>query len=411
MSARKAIGPITHSLSKEHKASAGSNRDPDGAYATTALKLAKLGLAPIPVNEKKPAIRNWSSGKWFIKESEIRKLQQTHADSNIGLVTGSPSRIFVVDIDRKTTTGSRLSDEEFRQLAAQMLARFGDTPVIVDTPSGGCHLVYKYNNERSANLRKYGLAVDLLGPGRMVVCPPSSRSEIGEYRFRLGGFEKYAELPTIKPSTLNDLKHPPTSRCVEPIKRGTVSVGERNDQMFRYGMGQVSASETSEELIDVLETWIEDNCEILPTHRISRAEIYQTARSLWSYRTNHTLRLVGGPAYLQIDESGLLAFDGDADAFMLWSKLKICHGVRQEPFAISVPHMVEHQVIPNWARYRYRKAIKSLLGLNLLTRTYEGGRGPGDPHKYRLLGHFGKGAKNGNNITNIVLGHKSPSQR
>ena len=90
----------------------------------------------------------------------IRRFATKHGDANIGIIT-SLSGLTVADVDE----AGRDADEIIR--------RAGDTPLITRTPSGGLHLWYRSNGERSANLRSVGLAVDVKGSSAgIIIVPP-----------------------------------------------------------------------------------------------------------------------------------------------------------------------------------------------------------------------------------------------
>jgi Bifunctional DNA primase/polymerase, N-terminal len=124
-------------------------------FAEWAVPLAERGLAVIPCpgdDGKSPrgAIKGYHRWEKGPGPDTIRRLAADHGDANIGIIT-SLSGLTVADVDE----GGRDADEIIR--------RAGDTPLITRTPSGGLHLFYRSNGERSANLRRSGLAVDVKG--------------------------------------------------------------------------------------------------------------------------------------------------------------------------------------------------------------------------------------------------------
>ncbi len=90
----------------------------------------------------------------------MRQLVERFPNANIGIVTGL-SNLTIVDIDDPN-------------LVDDMLLRFGETPIITQSPSRGAHLWYTSTGERNANLRvSANLPVDIKGKGGILVIPPS----------------------------------------------------------------------------------------------------------------------------------------------------------------------------------------------------------------------------------------------
>jgi hypothetical protein len=112
-------------------------------------------------------------------------------DANIGVSCG-PSGVVVVDIDDPS-------------VIEDLLRRFGPTPLITSTPSGGRHLWYRNRNrQRSRNLRRsHGLAVDIKAAGGFVVVPPSVRPRDGaRYAIVQGDWRCIRRLPAFRPEAL-----------------------------------------------------------------------------------------------------------------------------------------------------------------------------------------------------------------
>jgi len=125
----------------------------------------------------------------------MRQLVLRFPEANIGILTG-PSRLCVVDVDS--------TDE---RLVAEMLRRFGITPLMIETPSGGKHLYFRLSGEYCRNLRKSdGLPVDIKATGGFLVVPDSIRlcgEHAGKpYRIVKGAWDEVARLPPIKPGSL-----------------------------------------------------------------------------------------------------------------------------------------------------------------------------------------------------------------
>ena len=335
---------------------------PDGPFAREALHLRKLGLAPIPCggdDGKVPAIRTrtWNGAP---REETYRQLVRRFRDENIGLLTG-PSRLFVVDIDQ-----ARLADD--------MIRRFGATPLMVQTPSGGVHLYYRAQGERCANLRQSeGLPVDLKGVGGLVIAPPSRRLT-GEHEGKLysivqGRWEDVARLRPVKPGSL------PTNRqsVPKPMPEGT-----RGNELFRHAMIEARSCDTFEQLLDKLRWINEESCQ----PPVEDARVVRTANSAWRYQQVGR-NFVGNGAKRQVFNfvSEIEAFQkarGGSDACLLLQVLRTVH-FDGGPFALSPRSMARDGVMAGWSERQFREARELLIDIGSLVMVHQGGRGPHDP--------------------------------
>jgi hypothetical protein len=105
--------------------------------------------------------------RWLSPDSPaLQTWAEKFPDANIGILT-KLSGVTIIDVDSP-------------DLSEDMANRFGPTPMITGTPSGGQHRWYRGTGERSTNLRRSeGLAVDVKAGGDsrggFVVVPPSLR--------------------------------------------------------------------------------------------------------------------------------------------------------------------------------------------------------------------------------------------
>ena len=183
-------------------------RDADGdpqpialtPYASAAAELALRGLTPIPVggeDGKKPLVK-WPRRRLAPESPAIKQWAEKFASANVGILT-KPSSVTVIDVDDPG-------------LLPNMEERFGATPLVTRTPSGGGHLWYRAQGEGSRNLRRSeGLPVDVKaggsGQGGFVVVPPSVRPSgphAGKpYRFERGSWDDLRRLPSIRAGSLS----------------------------------------------------------------------------------------------------------------------------------------------------------------------------------------------------------------
>lgn len=134
------------------------------AVKNKALEYAMTkGFSVIPVGSDKVPLIKWREFENRIAEpEEIEAWFKKWPNANIGIVTGKISNITVVDIDVKDTP--HMSPEIFPATHT------------VDTPSGGSHLYYDYQDGIKNVARGWDNlpGVDIRNDGGYVVAPPSS---------------------------------------------------------------------------------------------------------------------------------------------------------------------------------------------------------------------------------------------
>lgn len=105
----------------------------------------------------------------------IGSVDELRAGYNIGLLTGSSSGFFVLDVDPKNGGDARL---------AELVAQYGPLPVtlVVRTGSGGVHYYFQLPDDFTPTISRGRLPVglDIRGEGGQVVAPPSV-SSFGAY--------------------------------------------------------------------------------------------------------------------------------------------------------------------------------------------------------------------------------------
>jgi DNA-binding XRE family transcriptional regulator len=289
--------------------------------------------------------------------------------ANIGIITDL-SGVTVVDIDDAS-------------LVEPMTTRFGDTPLKTASPSGGVHLWYCHNGEKSGSLRdSEGLAVDVKGRAGLIIVPPSVRPEgphAGKpYRFLTGSWDDLKRLPAIRPGSL------PGDRdtAAGPVtKLHAVRQGQRNDTLFRMLLRQARSCDDFEALVDVART-IADDFE----PPLADGEVIKTARSAWDYETNPAKENWAGRGQrIYLTESEIPTLLENPDALALYVKLKMAQGGDPAPRAVCPKAMAEAELIPGWRdKRRYKRARDWLVGKGLLRLSHQGGRGAGDPSLFTL---------------------------
>ena len=130
-----------------------------------ALELATMGLAVFPLRGKKPTTAHGCKDATTAPDL-IRRAWRAHPGANIGVATGSPSGVFVVDIDGPAGEAA-LSTLE---------TAHGALPPTVEVRTGrGRHLYFEMPTGRlvANSTAKLGPKIDVRGEGGYVVAPPS----------------------------------------------------------------------------------------------------------------------------------------------------------------------------------------------------------------------------------------------
>ena len=211
-----------------------------------ALAQARQGFHVFPLRPggKTPAIRNWQS-RATLDRGQIRRWWADNSGKNIGIATGSPSGIMVIDLDAAKTPGQPHGRQSLAALARDRGETIPRRTRTVVTAGGGQHLYFRLPPE--VDLRNtaghLGRHVDTRGTGGYVVGPGSV---INGRRYRLTidvpplpipGWLLQELLP--KPPVATPPVAPRCSAYVDAVLRGEAerveqaAVGTRNHTLFR----------------------------------------------------------------------------------------------------------------------------------------------------------------------------------
>lgn len=147
--------------------------------AAAALRYANLGIPVFPCvpGGKQPLTPNGFHDATSLARVVHGWWQRT-PDANIGLPTGTPTGVLVVDVDVHSGASGFAAFERARREG------FGDAWAwLVRTPSGGLHAYYP--NVRGQEQRSWqvpGAHIDFRGDGGYVIAPPSRIAVDGEIR-------------------------------------------------------------------------------------------------------------------------------------------------------------------------------------------------------------------------------------
>jgi len=315
-------------------------------FLSHAPNYAEYGLTVFPVggeNGKISQVKNWRK----FGPHTWEKLPSKYENNNIGIVN---KILTIIDIDDP-------------KLYHKCLARFGDTPIKIKTPSGGFHLWYKANGEQRRT-RTDGLRVDVLGKGGFAVAPPSVRPSGGNYHFIEGDVTDIPNLPTIKPGALHD---PQTN----PATQG--NTGQRNDKLFKFCLKAARQVKSENELAEKALT---ENTSFKPPLDIT--EVHRIVKSAWDYQISG--KNISGSNKMIIDLD-MLTLSDEPTALTLLLNLVRNHGAKNKSFAIDQEQV--RQLLGWGDRRRVANSIKILIERGLIQYVGKGGN-TGRAHQYRL---------------------------
>lgn len=337
-------------------------------FGEAAKPLTDQGLVVLPCpgsNGKSPKGAVQGFNKWEGPRSAafIDQMSRRWPHANIGIIAGA-SGLTVIDVDGG------------EDIAKAMMKALGETPVVVETPSGGRHLYYRHNGERNANLRpRY--PVDIKATAGVVVVPPSVDVRSGRtYRFHRGSFEDLYKVPMIDAKALEALVPNPYR------KESQLARGNRNNGLFKLGLRFARQSKTADELLAALSAANQTLVFPVPDEEIGRI-----ARSAWQYQSKGS-NWVGQAPIAPVSRAileRLRNIDGAVDALWLYCILQHNHGGKNGEHAFAaVPEAISRAGLVPFSGHRVRRGLKNLVGVGLLVRSHEGGAGQHDPAKFML---------------------------
>ncbi|MFL5280095.1 MAG: bifunctional DNA primase/polymerase [Rhodopila sp.] len=331
----------------------------------------RLVVIPVGGEDGKRPLTKWQNRRKPYGPKVVGQVVSEHGSDNIGLLCGV-SGVTLVDIDDPA-------------LMSQMVARYGETPLITETPSGGMHLWYRHGGEPCGNLRtSEGLPVDIKAKGGFVVIPPSVRTSgphAGKpYQFLRGSWDDLPRLPTMKSDGIAPERRQRNMGAHIPRNTGAhIPQGTRNNTLFRELMRQVKGCDTFDDLLD-LASHINAECET----SLGDNEVLRTAKQVWKYETSGG-NWFGREPEVHVKVSDLHILYENPDALALHIKLMEEHGGQRSVFTLAPKAMASAETIPGWRDCRrYRRARDWLIERGFLIMEHKGGAGIGDPSRFRF---------------------------
>lgn len=194
-----------------------------------ALQYAQRGLAVFPVKEKDKTPLTKNGCKDAIKDAEtIQRWWSQIPHANIGIATGEPSGLWVLDID----------GEEGEDSLKALEAAHGALPHTMEahTGGGGRHLYFALPQglEISNSAGKVGFKIDVRGNGGYVVAPPSIHKSGRKYAWSVDSADNMAMAPEWLLKMIV-LAAKPSEFCQTDFlnELGDIPEGRRNDTLTR----------------------------------------------------------------------------------------------------------------------------------------------------------------------------------
>jgi predicted P-loop ATPase len=173
------------------------------------------GFAVTPLRDKVPTKKGWQNNF------------NTSGDNFDGVTSAGwviPKDYVVMDVDNHSADGTKLGSDNLKRLSAHYgFDFFKNAGVIVNTASGGYHLYYKTDTDKSIlNSLADFPSVEFKHIGRQVVIPHSVLSDGRKYRYHIlsRSFEDVIPLPE---NILNDLTRGTAAPKIETVTKEETS--------------------------------------------------------------------------------------------------------------------------------------------------------------------------------------------
>lgn len=208
-----------------------------------ALNYWKQGWNVIPVDkEKRPKVRWEQYQRRKVSKKDIERWWKEWPDANIGVITGSISRLVVIDIDEEQGIGHV---EPFLN---------GETLKAV-TGGGGIHLYFKHPGGRVPNAVRMFPGVDCRGDGGYVVVPPSIHKNGQAYIWDNEGVN-VSELPEALLSQVQKSK----KKLSTDDWSTELQKGKRDEELTRRAGKLLQIGIPAHEALSMLKAWNQQHC-------------------------------------------------------------------------------------------------------------------------------------------------------
>lgn len=338
----------------------GTGGQPPEPFRMFAEKYLDAGLSVFPCGRddgKKPLVKWGRLQSKLISSKGLDSWLRKHSMANIGIVTGQLSNLTIVDSDDPSMNVNAL------------FQIYGETPLVVQTPSGGYHLYYSHNGERSS--QNPDMKIDIRGQGGFVVAPPSFNPVTGEiYHFCMGDIWDFDNLPAIENNK--------SLHKNDDVRNSIKTKGERNNSLFHHLKASAPDCSNFEALACAANAYNQSN--LFPS--LDDSEVMRIVASIWSYKEAGKLFQQGRHTLLlPVDKIERIKFQYPR-AMAMYIDLLSCHGHSDKPFSIGLKGYAKRS---RWSDKTVAQARDILLQNGVIQCLYNGGRYKGDSSKYCFL--------------------------
>jgi len=208
-----------------------------------ALRYWERGWNIIPVDrDKKPKVKWEQYQHRRVSKKDIERWWTEWPDANIGIITGSISRLVVVDID----------DEEGIEHIKPFLN--GET-LKATTGGGGVHFYFRHPGGHVPNTVRMLPGVDCRGDGGYVVVPPSVHKNGQVY---VWGNEE-ANISEFPETLLSHVQKSKKKLSVEDWST-EVQKGKRDEELTRRAGKLLQVGIPAHEVLSMLQSWNLNHC-------------------------------------------------------------------------------------------------------------------------------------------------------
>lgn len=245
---------------------------PENKTLKTALSLLSSGFSVIPAHGKQP-IGTWQDYQRKLKTAgELERDFINFSNTNIGIVTGKISNIFVLDID----------GYEGEESLSKLEKKYKPLPPSVEVITGGDgrHIYFHYpkDNEVKNSAGKIGYKLDIRGNGGFVICPPSVHKSGKQYHWSVDCTEDISPAPewllnlvTTQPKNMEATSSADWSKLAQGVAEGS-----RNESIARLSGLLLRRYIDPHLVLELCLAWNESRCK----PPLSNCEVTKTINSI-----------------------------------------------------------------------------------------------------------------------------------
>lgn len=304
-----------------------------------------FSVVPVEYGGKKPLVK-WKKYQTVLpEEEEIRRWFKNPA--NIAIVTGSISKIVVIDVDDRNTVPDWLRDVN----------------TWVCSTGRGYHFYFKINEEVIPTT-KLSKQIDLKGEGSYVIAPVSLHPSGHIYKWKKfikNGIEFPADFELVRDHVLEMMKKSTleSSRKFAELYRG-VSEGERNVSLTKIAGSLFSDGLNRDEVYAILSVVNERNIPPLPEKEV-RAIVKSIEKKVKDYsREKERFKSIAGRIISR-------ALKADSDLIRLLGRLLSAY----EEFKESLPEKEREYFERQFGKVVFPELVKLLRVNHMLVQKKE----------------------------------------